>query len=404
MYLLLTRLLLPEGYGIYISLLVVPLIAGSLVQMGMTRASIVELGRGEIPEKKIISTVFSVWIITSSAGIVLSILLYKILSNPDFSFLMIVLALMLLPLYLGVAYARGIYLGQKKINTSNRLIWAPFTLNTLFIVIFSWLAGWGITGAVAAFVVSYALVFIAAWIDIARKHKVRILFEKAVIRRMVRLGALFSLANLTFLLIYKIDIVILQKMLDATEVGIYSLAASLIEQIWLIPHAIGMVIMSYASGDADTERSKKETHRMLRLGLIFGTLIALALWFLMPWAIPFFFGSGFTESAQILRLLSPAIVIFIIARVLESYLGSQAKPQYAIYVFAPMVLLNILLNILLIPDYGIEGAALATLICYSLGSMIFVMVYCWKSHSSIKEIFFFRKNDFPKLFNKKRIE
>ncbi len=394
MYLLLTHLLLPKGYGIYISLLVVPLIAGSLVQMGMTRASIVELGRGELPEKKIISTVFSIWIITSSAGIALSILLYKILSNPDFSILMIVLALMLLPLYLGVAYARGIYLGQKKIKTSNRLIWAPFTLNTLFIVVFSWLAGWGITGAVAAFVVSYAVVFIAAWIDIARKHKVRLLFEKAIIRRMIRLGALFSLANLTFLLIYKIDIIILQKMVDAAEVGIYSLAASLIEQIWLIPHAIGMVIMSYASGDADTKSSKEETHRMVRLGLISGTLIALALWFLMPWAIPFFFGSGFAESAQIMRLLSPAIVILIIARVLESYLGSQAKPHYAIYVFAPMVVLNIILNIKLIPHFGIKGAAVATLISYSFGSILFVATYIKQSNSKFSDIFSFKKNDF----------
>ncbi len=396
-YVLLTRLLMPEGYGIYISLLVVPLIAGSLVQMGMLRASIVELGKKEIPADKLISSVFSIFILSSLSGMLLSFLGYILLDNPDFTPMMILLAILLIPVYLGTSYARGIYLGKQQIGTSNRLIWAPFTLNALLIVLFVLVMDWGVEGAVLAFFAAYAFVFFVALYDLCKHHRIRVHFEKALIFRLMRLGIVFAAANLTFLLIYKIDILILQKMLSAAEVGIYSLAASLIEQIWLIPQAMSVVIMSHASNEKDIHRSKEETHRMMRLGLLAGALGSAVLWVFVPWVVPVFFGQAFLESAYMMRLLSPAIIVFIIVRVLDSFLASQAKPKYALYVFMPMVFVNIMLNILLIPHFGIEGAAYATLVAYGLGSLIYVFVYMHITQSSLQSLFRYRKDDFKEI-------
>jgi len=80
-------------------------------------------------------------------------------------------------------------------------------------------------------------------------------------------------------------------------------------------------------------------------------------------------------------------------RVLGTDLAGRGKPMLNTYITGFSVVLNIILNILMIPRFGILGAALATAISYSTAFIIMVFVYNKVSGNKLKDLFFFKKSD-----------
>jgi O-antigen/teichoic acid export membrane protein len=58
---------------------------------------------------------------------------------------------------------------------------------------------------------------------------------------------------------------------------------------------------------------------------------------------------------------------------------------------------NVLLNFYLIPKYGSKGAALSSLITYSMAAFFFLHFYSKETKIKIKEILHFRKSDFDPI-------
>lgn len=81
-------------------------------------------------------------------------------------------------------------------------------------------------------------------------------------------------------------------------------------------------------------------------------------------------------------------------KVLNMDLAGKGKPQVSLIAFMPAVIINIVLNILWIPLYGANGAALASTISYSLGSLIFLALYSRILQIPMLEIIRFQASDF----------
>jgi Na+-driven multidrug efflux pump len=80
-------------------------------------------------------------------------------------------------------------------------------------------------------------------------------------------------------------------------------------------------------------------------------------------------------------------------RILNSRLTGMGKPQIAIFVFLPALLINFIVNLYLIPLYGGLGAAWATNISYAIGSIAYLFVYSRITGMPVSEIFRYRKSD-----------
>jgi Na+-driven multidrug efflux pump len=71
----------------------------------------------------------------------------------------------------------------------------------------------------------------------------------------------------------------------------------------------------------------------------------------------------------------------------------MGKPQLSIYIFVPALILNIVLNLLLIPAYGGLGAAIATNISYLFGAIGYWIVFARFTGAGYLEIVKFQKDD-----------
>jgi O-antigen/teichoic acid export membrane protein len=125
------------------------------------------------------------------------------------------------------------------------------------------------------------------------------------------------------------------------------------------------------------------------------------LFFAVPYLITFIYGSQFAPSIQVVQLILPGILFIIIFKVLNGHLSGIGKPYISALVFAPPVVINIILNFYWIPLYGGLGAAMATNVSYTLGAIALLIVYSRVMKISLGEMLHYRLSDFDFIRNLK---
>jgi Na+-driven multidrug efflux pump len=125
---------------------------------------------------------------------------------------------------------------------------------------------------------------------------------------------------------------------------------------------------------------------------------ALAFLYNRPGA-PWDFGQAYTP----LMLLMPGIFTLSLAKVFTADFFSRGKPQYAMWVSITSLVLNVALNIVLIPRTwsvgslsigGMNGAAIASSISYTFSFLMFLYFYIRESGERSRDIFIPKKSDF----------
>lgn len=173
-------------------------------------------------------------------------------------------------------------------------------------------------------------------------------------------------AALFAFLVLKSDIFFVQNLLGTEQVGYYSIAASLIDMLYILPVVVGSILFPKLSGMSDhTERWAFAKRTLGGIALMMAAIAGVAGLLAEP-AIGLIYGAAFLPAVPAFLWLLPGLVALSTNTMIMNYFASIAMPP--IIVYAPLVALvaNVVLNLLLIPPYGIAGAAIASTIAYSL--------------------------------------
>jgi O-antigen/teichoic acid export membrane protein len=175
----------------------------------------------------------------------------------------------------------------------------------------------------------------------------------------IALGMIFSV------LYFRLDIVMLQLMTDEKVVGYYSAAYKLFEMSIVFPTSIMLVLFPtlVAEYHSDYPQFKKSSKKALGLFFLFGGGIALILWGFPREIITIIFGDEFSPSIAVLKILSGAIFLFFLNYLLANILISSGREKINTWNLLGATVINIMLNMALIPQYGASGAAWSTLFC-----------------------------------------
>ncbi len=165
----------------------------------------------------------------------------------------------------------------------------------------------------------------------------------------------------------KIDQVMVKEMLGAQAVGYYAAAVKLSEAWYFIPMAICSSLFP-----AVVEAKKNDQQLFIkRVRLLYFTVfwlafaVAIPVTFVSSWIIDLFYGSSYGQSAKVLQIHIWAGLFVALGVASSSWLLSENLQLLSLYRTLVGAIINISLNLYLIPKYGIFGAALATLISYS---------------------------------------
>lgn len=180
------------------------------------------------------------------------------------------------------------------------------------------------------------------------------------------------MANCIQFLVYRIDFWILYYFHNNTELGLYSLAVRFSQTFWIIPGLMAIVILPHMTS-LQFDRSILE--RAIRLtntvNLIGAVVIAGIAWKI----IPFVFGTEFSDSAFTLILLLPGTLFVSLHTFLSAYFAAQNKVRYNLQASILTLVIITVLDIILIPQMGRTGAAVASSIAYTTGALYAMVLY-----------------------------
>lgn len=393
---ILTRLLGAAGYGLYSAIIVVPIMVIGLTQLGIRRSTIYHIGNKLVPEDHIISALFLLLLWTSTLSILICGFVYFFSSNQPFDPLIIVLVLLTIPLLLTNVFAGGVFLGKEDIKRASILNAGPTIMTLLLTILFVWGLKMSVLGAFLAIALANLIMFSITYriIIIKLRYKITWKYHEGIMKSMIKLGIVNALAVFIMQLNYRMDILMLKKLSSLEEVGFYSLAMQIAEQLWHVPMAIEAIILSRSANSIDDRQVHRTVASIFRVSLIIGLVAGIIIFFIAPPLIPLIFGTEFANSARMIQVVLPGIFILIGFRILNSRLTGMGKPQVAIYTFLPALVINFIANLFLIPRFGGIGAAWATNISYGIGSIAFIIVYSRLIKMPLTEILRVRKSDF----------
>ena len=173
------------------------------------------------------------------------------------------------------------------------------------------------------------------------------------------------------------DKIMIQHFSSINELGLYENA----EKIMSIPQgvitAIGLVLLPKITNLISHEKAEKAVtmaNISLKYSLILGFGMTFGLIAISKTFAPIFLGDEFSSCSELIALISPTIIFLTISNTLRSnYLIPNKKDRVFIVAVFSGAIVNLVLNILLIPTYGAKGAVIATIITELLVAIIHII-------------------------------
>ena len=395
---IISRSLGPYGKGIYSLVILLPGLLITFLNFGIGPASIYYIGKKKYPLKEILGINIIFLILINIFSILIGLIIIfcfgdKLFPNIEKTYL--VLSLSLLAPHLFAALVSDILLGLQKIKKYNFIqLIQSFIFLLLIFVAFAFFI-FDIKTAIIIESLSSSAVCVYLFFLIKKTAKgITFSLNKNLIKDIFSYGIKVYLSNIFSFLHYRIDRFILNVFLNPLSVGIYSIAAGLSEKIWLISQSAGTILFPKISSETNKENLNKFTPLVCRNILFITTLFAIFLFVISKTLIISLYSEQFSNSLLPFQILLIGAIAISGWKILGSDLYGRGKPLLNVYITGGAVIVNIILNIILIPRIGIKGAAWASSISYSITLVIVTIVYSKISRNKITDIIFIKKSDF----------
>ncbi|MGI8330311.1 lipopolysaccharide biosynthesis protein [Actinomadura scrupuli] len=196
--------------------------------------------------------------------------------------------------------------------------------------------------------------------------------DLALARRALGIGLRYHIGSTSLFLLLRADILILNAFAPAAAVGLYAVAVTLVELTRVGADAIAQVILSEQM-DGDHDIAAALTARITRLNVLLavgstGLMCAAA-----PLLIPVVYGAAFGASVGPLLGLAPGLIALSLTRMISAFLLRLNRPVLRSGTAVVALVVNVALNLLLIPRYGIMGCAVASSVSYCALAGLYVL-------------------------------
>jgi O-antigen/teichoic acid export membrane protein len=281
-------------------------------------------------------------------------------------------------------------MGDEKIIQSNKIALTVFMLKSL-VILSLWLLG--LLTPFSFFlltVLAMCLWFILIHSSLGESYLKVI--SLPVLKAELSYGLLAWAAALFAFMHYRADQIMIKHMLGMADLGVYTIAVSIAELLFLFPISIHSALSGRLYNlEADND-GRSLISRTLRVSII--VCMALCLLGLAgSFLIPYVYGAPYREATVLMQILLPGVLFACLPKVLSPWFFSSGRPIVHLRITIVCLLLNVALNSLLIPLYGIRGAALASSISYILYGLYYLLLMKFGEGFSFSELLVFSRHD-----------
>jgi O-antigen/teichoic acid export membrane protein len=346
--------------------------------------------RGMIPKSLLLTAALS-----ASAFVALLVLL-PVLQEAflrGVSLELVLFAFLALPFALHATFTAAIVMGRQAvrwyaaINVANPLVATVLLVATLGGL------GRSVAGAIAVYIIVAVVNSLGYLVAASRVSRAVTLPGVAPFRELARYALRFYPTSLAGFFSYRADVYLIAFLISgpSAPLGYYSMSVGLAEMVYLFERAVSYIFFPHVAGSTreDADRQVALVSRVTLLGAGMFALLLIPAATVMIWTVL----PAFDPSIPPLLVLLPGVVAMCASNVVGGFVAGIGRPGINSAVTLIAFVVNIGANLVLIPLLGILGASLASLISYSLSSLLLTVAPARLSSTSVAEFWIPRLSD-----------
>lgn len=218
-----------------------------------------------------------------------------------------------------------------------------------------------------------------------RKSPIRLkltLFDWELAKALLKDSLVFSVSALVIVIYFKVDQVMITEMLGEQENGIYSVSIRIYELFTFLPAVLvssflPVITQKFQENEVEFKASLKQLYSVLTyLAIIFTILV----WFLGPFVMNLLYGEPYKGSGEILKYIGLGFYSVFMGMGIGNYLIIRNKKKFVLVKSLIGLGINIVLNLMLIPRMGINGAIVASIIANFISTFLILVMRDNHSH------------------------
>jgi len=389
------RVLGPEGKGQLTLILLVPMLSMTFGRMGIGHA--VNYYASKTSATKLIVNSFILSLVISLFLVAVTLPIANSLKNIFFKEIdtsLIIIITCFVPFYILNNHFISLLQGLYKIKIRNLLLVTQSVVNFILLILLTGVLFLNLESALAASIAALILVVILSAIYLLKDLKTEeIRLDFNLMKQLLNFGFKSHIGNILKDLSYRSDILIISYFLSARDVGYYAIAVTIAEVLWKIPDAVGTVLLPRVA-QMNSSSARLFTPVVSRIVFIPVLLACLLILLLSRPIIIFAFGKDFIPAIPVLIILLPGILAFAIWKIIANDLLAQGHPVKYSFTSGVALVTMILLDLLLIPKFGINGAAIASTLSYIAATVSIIYIYTRLTDNSLKVLIVPERSDF----------
>jgi O-antigen/teichoic acid export membrane protein len=244
--------------------------------------------------------------------------------------------------------------------------------------VFGFLFGFGLVWFISLFVVD-AILYLSLSLLTFKKLNGHIDwgFDFSLIKGLVYKSLPFMLSIVAASIYMKIDQVMIRSMLGNSETGVYSVAVKLAEMWYFVP---SLICASLFPAIVNAKKISISLYYSRVTSLIVLMMIT-SLFFVVPlflasgYIVHSLYGSAYAGAIEPFRVYIWSSLSIFIMPALSAFITTENLGTKLLFSTVAGAIVNVLLNLVLIPVYGILGAAMATAVSYAIPALYLYLVF-----------------------------
>jgi O-antigen/teichoic acid export membrane protein len=366
----------PSGQGLFAVAYSLTILLAHLGGLGLTTANPYFTAREPASRSRIVSN--SLWLAAALGSVLIAVGLALRAVAPDavqgLGWEPLVVTLLGIPGALAALFLQSVLLGESRMVAYNGVEAAQAALTLVALLVAYALFDAALTGTL---VVLTAGRYAAVAVYLALLLPARGRPDALLARRMLAYGLRAYVAIVVSFLVVRLDLLLVNGYLGAREAGLYSVAATLADGMFVLPMVVALNLFPRVARSGESQ----ETAEVFRsVALLYG-LVCLATVPLAWPGIPLVFGDDFDGAVSLYYWLLPGIYALGMLTILSHYFAGRGYPSRAAAIWVVGLAVNVAINVLFLPGRGAWVASLASSVAYGLLLVLHVWLFAHEAGS-----------------------
>jgi O-antigen/teichoic acid export membrane protein len=189
-------------------------------------------------------------------------------------------------------------------------------------------------------------------------------FDPALLRRLFRFGLPTMPAEVSLYALNFVDRLIIVRSLGLAEAGLYSLGVKFAQAVNVLVRGFQLAWPPLAYSIRDDEEARRVYATVVTLFVAGCAFVVTGMWLFSRWIVRALADPKFFDSYEVIGLIAVAVTLYALYLVLVVILGRTGRTEFNLPAAIGALVVNVALNLLLVPRLEIVGAALALVASY----------------------------------------